>query len=61
MSQAKSSQVRRNFTMSAEDSRRLDELARLVVPEGEEPNASLAIRLAVRNMIQSLKKGKKSQ
>ena len=40
--------VRLNFTMSREDARLIRELAELVAPPGTAPNASLAVRIAVR-------------
>ena len=58
MPRTKSHWIRRNFTVSEEDSARLDELAALIAPPGEEPNASLAHRLAVREALERRKKKK---
>lgn len=43
--------IRANFRLSADDDRRLEELAALVTPEGE-PNRSLAVRIAVREALE---------
>lgn len=52
MPKTKPRQVRRNFTMAAEDSDRIDEFASILALPGEEPNASMAIRIAIREAIE---------
>lgn len=44
--------VRLNFTVWEEDAERIRALAALVVPDGDEPNASLAVRLAVKGELE---------
>jgi hypothetical protein len=55
MSETKSRVVRCNFTMPEEDAERIKILARLITPAGEEPNSSLAVRVAIREAIESRK------
>lgn len=48
----KSKSVKQNLFMSETDRASLERLAALVVPEGEEPNKSLAVRVAIREALE---------
>jgi hypothetical protein len=50
---------RLNFTVYKEDAARIRERAALVVHDGEEPNAPLAVRLAVNHELERRARGRK--